>query len=248
MTSERKVVLVTGGSRGIGREIALNYGKQKYCVVVNYISNKDAAEEVAGKIKNLGGDSLAYSCDVSNEEDVKLMVRHIIEKYASIDILVNNAGITRDAIMLRLKENDWQDVIDVNLKGAFLASKYVSRYMMKKKYGYIINISSVVAYTGNIGQCNYIASKSGLIGLTRSMALELSSFGIRVNTVVPGFIKTDMTSKLSEDPKNKIFKNIPLGYIGEPKDISKVVEFLTSGNADYITGQAIHVNGGLYMN
>jgi len=247
MIERKKIVLVTGASRGIGNEIALSYGRLKHNVCVNYSSNKEAADLVVTNIKDSGGQAFAYHCDVSNEDSIKNMFKEIDNTFGPIDILINNAGITKDALLLRMNTEDWQNVLDVNLRGSFLCTKYASRYMMKNRYGHIINVSSVVAFIGNIGQTNYIASKSGIIGLTRASALELANFGIRVNAVVPGFIKTDMTEKLFEKAKKDLTDRIALGYIGKPEDISRIVVFLTSGEADYITGQAIHINGGLFM-
>jgi 3-oxoacyl-[acyl-carrier protein] reductase len=247
MHNSSKVVLVTGGSRGIGKDIALKFGKLQYKVCVNYAGNKEAAESVVQEIKSLGGDAFSYCCDVSQEEKVKEMFKNLESTFGSVDILINNAGITKDNLLLRMNIDDWQRVIDVNLKGAFLCTKCAARYMMKKHYGHIINISSVVAFIGNIGQSNYISSKSGIVGLTRASAMELAAFGIRVNAIVPGFIKTDMTEKLFESAKKDLTERISLGYIGKPEDISHTVVFLTSGDADYITGQAIHINGGLFM-
>ena len=248
MTNKNKNVIVTGASRGIGRAIALDYGRLKYNICVNYSSNKEAAESVVKEIKELGGNAFAYCCDVSDEEKVEEMLKNVDDVFGPVDILVNNAGITKDALLFRMNTDSWQRVIDINLKGAFLCSKYAAKYMIKKKYGHIVNISSVVTFIGNIGQANYIASKSGIIGLTKASATELAKFGIRVNAVVPGFIRTDMTEKLVDNVKKDLTDKIALGYIGKPEDISAVVVFLTSGAADYITGQSIHVNGGLFFN
>jgi 3-oxoacyl-[acyl-carrier protein] reductase len=247
MTGISRNVLVTGASRGIGKQIALNYGRLKYNICVNYTANKEAAELVVKDIKELGGEAFSYCCDVSREDKVKEMFQVIDSKFGPVDILINNAGITKDAILLRMNTEDWQSVVDVNLKGTFLCTKYASKYMLKKKYGHIINISSVVVFIGNVGQANYISSKAGIIGLTRASAVELASFGIRVNAVVPGFIKTDMTEKLFDKVKKDLTGKIALGYIGKPEDVSPTIAFLTSGDADYITGQAIHINGGLFL-
>ena len=247
MTASSRNVLITGASRGIGKEIALSYGHLKYNICVNYAANKEAAELVVKDIKELGGEAFSHCCDVSREDEVKEMFKAMDSNFGPVDILINNAGITKDAILLRMNAEDWQSVIDVNLKGAFLCTKYASKYMLKKKYGHIINISSVVAFIGNLGQANYISSKAGLIGLTRASAIELANFGIRVNAVVPGFIKTDMTEKLFDKVKKDLTDKISLGYIGKPEDIAPIILFLTSGDADYITGQAIHVNGGLFL-
>jgi 3-oxoacyl-[acyl-carrier protein] reductase len=242
-----KVVLVTGASRGIGRAIALSYALQGANVCVNYATNSVAADEVVQEIKKSGRKAFSYQCDVSSEEEVKAMVKTVETNFGNIDILINNAGITKDALILRMGEADWQRVMDVNLRGVFLCTKYAAKSMMKKRYGHIINVSSVVAYSGNIGQSNYIASKSGVVGFTKVAALEFASWGIRVNAVVPGFIDTEMTENLPEDIKKDLTKKIALGYIGKAEDIAGVVTFLTSKASDYITGQSIHINGGLFM-
>lgn len=242
---EDMVVLVTGASRGIGRQIALDFGKAKAKVCVNYASNEEKALEVVNEIVKYNGLAKAYKADIGNEDEVKNMIKEIKDDFGSVDILINNAGITKDGLFVRMSEKDFNDVININLKGAFLCSKAVSRDMMKKKYGKIINISSVVGFTGNIGQANYVSSKSGLIGLTKSLALELSSRGIRVNAVAPGFIETDMTENLGN--KEDMLPKIPLGYFGRVKDVSSAVLFLASKDSDYITGQTIHVNGGMYF-
>ncbi|KAA0258800.1 3-oxoacyl-[acyl-carrier-protein] reductase [Deferribacter autotrophicus] len=248
MSFKDKVVLVTGGSRGIGKAIAIKFGELGCKVAINYNQNKDKALEVADYInKNCDGICKIYQCNVTKEEDVKKMVSEIEKELGSVDILVNNAGITKDNIILRLKEQDFDDVFDVNIKGAFFCIKAVSRGMMKKRYGKIINISSVVGFTGNIGQSNYVVTKSGLIGLTKSVALELSSRGIRVNAVAPGFIETEMTESLPDDVKKVMLEKIPLGYFGKPEDVANAVVFLASEEADYITGTTIHVNGGMYL-
>ncbi|MGA1847498.1 3-oxoacyl-[acyl-carrier-protein] reductase [Deferribacter abyssi] len=248
MSFKNKIVLVTGGSRGIGKAIAIKFAELGSKVAINYNQNKDKALEVADYInKNCDGICKIYQCNITNEKEVKNMVSDIEKELGSVDILVNNAGITKDNIILRLKEEDFDDVFDVNVKGAFFCIKAVSRGMMKKRYGKIINISSVVGFTGNIGQSNYVVTKSGLIGLTKSVALELSSRGIRVNAVAPGFIETEMTESLSEDVKNAMLEKIPLGYFGKPEDVANAVVFLASKEADYITGTTIHVNGGMYL-
>lgn len=242
---ENKVALVTGASRGIGREVALGLSRQGVNVAITYNSNSSKAEEVLEELRKNGVKAIAIKGDSSLEEDVLNIVKRVEEELGTIDILVNNAGITKDNLLIRMKSEDWDDVLNVNLKGVFLCTKAVVRSMMKKKYGKIINISSVVGVTGNAGQGNYSASKAGVIGFTKSMAKELGSRGIRVNAVAPGFIKTDMTDVLKDEIKEELLKGIPLGELGTPKDISDVVNFLASTESDYITGQVIHVNGGM---
>lgn len=242
---ENKVALVTGASRGIGREIALGLSKKGVNVAITYSSNATKAEEVVDELKQNGVKAIAIQGDSSVEEDVIAIVKKVEEELGTIDILVNNAGITKDNLLIRMKSEDWDDVLNVNLKGVFLCTKAVVRAMMKKKYGKIINISSVVGVTGNAGQGNYSASKAGVIGFTKSMAKELASRGIRVNAIAPGFIKTDMTDVLKDEIKEELLKNIPLGELGSAKDISNAVNFLASEESDYITGQVINVNGGL---
>ncbi len=242
---ENKVALVTGGSRGIGKEIALGLAKRGANVAITYNSNDSLAQEVVEEIKELGVKALAIKGDSSIEEDVNNIVAKVEGELGTIDILVNNAGITKDNLIIRMKSEDWDDVLNVNLKGVFLTTKAVVRGMMKKRYGKIINISSVVGVSGNAGQGNYAASKAGLIGFTKSMAKELASRGIRVNAIAPGFIKTDMTDVLKEEIKEDLLRNIPLGSFGQPKDIANAVVFLASEEADYITGQVLNVNGGM---
>lgn len=245
MSLHDKIALVTGGSRGIGREIALGLSKQGANIAITYNSNSVKALEVVEELKQNGVKAIAILGNVSIEEDVAAIIKTVEQELGSIDILVNNAGITKDNLIIRMSTQDWMDVMDVNLKGVFLCTKAVARGMMKKKYGKIINISSVVGITGNAGQSNYSASKAGVIGFTKSMAKELSSRGIRVNAIAPGFIQTDMTDVLNDDIKQEMLKNIPLNYFGTPKDISKLVNFLASEASDYITGQVIKVDGGM---
>lgn len=242
-----KIALVTGGSRGIGKEVALKLAKNGANVAINYANSSEKAEEVIEEIKSLGVNAISIKADVSSEEDVNNLVKTVEKQLGKIDILVNNAGITRDNLLIRMKEEDFQDVLDVNLKGTFLCTKAVARAMMKKKYGKIINITSVVGIIGNAGQANYSASKAGVIGFTKSMAKELGSRGIRVNAVAPGFIDTEMTDVLSEDIKDNMIKNIPLNTFGNPEDVANLVVFLASSSADYITGQVINVDGGMAM-
>ena len=242
-----KTALVTGASRGIGREIALELARQGVDVVVNYAGSEAKAHEVVEEIKGLGREAIAIQCDVSNSESVTDMVKETIDHFGKIDILVNNAGITRDNLLMRMKENEWDDVMNINLKGVFLCTKAVTRQMMKQRYGRIINISSVVGVSGNPGQANYVAAKAGVIGLTKTSAKELASRGITVNAIAPGFITTEMTDQLTEDIQNEMLKMIPLAQFGEPKDIANTVVFLASDDSRYITGQTIHVNGGMVM-
>lgn len=247
MKLEGKVAIVTGASRGIGREIALELARQGANVVVNYAGSEAKANEVVDEINKLGKDAFAIQCDVSNADSVSEMVSAALEKFGQIDILVNNAGITKDNLLMRMKEQEWDDVININLKGVFLCTKAVTRQMMKQRSGRIINISSIVGVSGNPGQANYVAAKAGVIGLTKTTAKELSSRGITVNAVAPGFITTDMTDQLPEEVKTEMLKQIPLARFGEPKDIANVVTFLASDDSKYMTGQTLHVDGGMVM-
>ncbi|SHR16460.1 3-oxoacyl-ACP reductase [Mycobacteroides abscessus subsp. abscessus] len=242
-----KVALVTGASRGIGRDIAIELAKAGANVAVNYAGSEARANEVVQEIQSLGREAFAVQCDVANGDSVAEMVKQTIERWGSLDILVNNAGITRDNLIMRMKEDEWDDVINTNLKGVFLCTKAVTRQMMKQKSGRIINISSVVGESGNAGQANYVAAKAGVIGLTKTTAKELAPRGITVNAVSPGFITTDMTDKLTDEIKEGMLKMIPLAKFGEPKDIANAVTFLASDDSRYITGQTIHVNGGMVM-
>lgn len=244
---KNKVALVTGASRGIGRAIAIELAKNGANVAVNYAGSKEKAEEVVNEIKQLGQEAIAIQADVSDEEAINNMVKEVITAFGRLDILVNNAGITRDNLMMRMKVEDWDAVIDTNLKGVFLCSKAVTRQMMKQRFGRIINISSVVGVLGNAGQANYVAAKAGVIGLTKAMARELANRNITVNAVAPGFIKTDMTDKLPEEMKENLLGQIPLGTFGTPEQVAKVVRFLASDDASYMTGQTLHVDGGMYM-
>jgi 3-oxoacyl-[acyl-carrier protein] reductase len=239
--------VVTGGSRGIGKSIALELASKGANVVVNYTKNIESAEAVVREIKAMGVSGMAIKADVSNNAEVENLVNEVLNTFGSIDILVNNAGITRDNLIIRMTEKDFDDVINTNLKGAFICTKAVSKVMIKQKAGKIINISSVVGIIGNAGQSNYAAAKAGLIGFTKSMAKELAKRGINVNAVAPGFIETDMTSKLPEKVKEEFINNIPLTRIGKPQDIAKTVLFLASEYSDYITGQVINIDGGMVM-
>ena len=242
-----KSALVTGASRGIGRTIALEFAKQGANVAVNYAGNEAKAMEVVEEIKLYGVDAFSIQADVSDEKSVQAMVKETIAKFGSLDILVNNAGITRDNLLMRMKESEFDDVININLKGVFLCTKAVTRQMMKQRAGKIINVASIVGVAGNPGQANYVAAKAGVIGLTKTTAKELASRNILVNAVAPGFISTDMTDALTEEQKKAMLDMIPLGRFGNPEDVAKVVRFLASDDADYITGQTIHIDGGMVM-
>jgi 3-oxoacyl-[acyl-carrier protein] reductase len=239
-----KIALVTGASRGIGKAIALRLAQDGAKLAINNL-DIETAETVAAEIKALGGMALAVAGDVSSTDEVKNMVETIISTYGSIDILVNNAGITRDQLLLRMADDDWDRVLAVNLKGVFLCTKAVLKYMLKARWGRIINMSSIVGFTGNAGQSNYAASKAGIIGFTRSVAREVASRGITVNAVAPGFIETDMTARLSEKQRQDIASRIPLGFLGTPEDVASVAAFLAGEDSRYITGQVISVDGGL---
>lgn len=244
---EGKSAIVTGASNGIGREIALNLAQEGAKVAVNYNGSKDKADEVVQLIIDAGGEAFAIQADVSKADNVKKMIDQTIETFGSIDILVNNAGITKDNLLMRMKEEEWDDVIDINLKGVFLCTKGVTRQMMRQRAGKIVNVASIVGVSGNAGQANYVAAKAGVIGLTKTVAKELATRHINVNAVAPGFITTDMTDSLSDDVKEQMLVNIPLGKLGSPKDVAKTVLFLLSDDAAYITGQTIHVDGGMVM-
>lgn len=247
MKLEGKVALVTGASRGIGREIALELARQGANVAVNYSGSEAKANEVVDLIKEMGRDAFSVQCDVSNSEAVTIMVKETIERFGKLDILVNNAGITRDNLLMRMKDEEWDDVININLKGVFLTTKAVTRQMMKQRSGRIINIASIVGVSGNPGQANYVAAKAGVIGLTKTTAKELASRNITVNAIAPGFITTDMTDKLTEEVKAEMLKVIPLAHFGEAKNIATVVSFLASEDSAYMTGQTLHVDGGMVM-
>jgi len=242
-----RIALVTGASRGIGRAIAVKLAKQGAFTYINYAKNEKAARETLKIIEEVGGKGTLLQFDVKNTDAVKGAITDIATEKGSLDILVNNAGITLDGIFARTKEESWDDVIDTNLKGVFNCSRSAIRYMMKNRWGRIINMTSVVAEAGNAGQVCYSASKAGIIGLTKSLAREIGSRNICINAVAPGFIETDMTASIGEENREKLVDLIPLARLGTPDDVASVVEFLASEKAGYITGQVIHVNGGLYM-
>ena len=240
-----KNALVTGAGRAIGKAIALELAAKGAFVIVNYNGSKEAAEQTVAEIKAAGGDAIAYQCSVSDYEACGAMITALIKEYAHIDILVNNAGITRDGLLMKMSEEDFDAVINTNLKGCFNTIRHMSRYFLKQRAGKIINISSVSGILGNAGQANYSASKAGVIGLTKAVARELASRGINVNAVAPGFVETDMTDALSDSVKENLKSQIPLGKIGHPQDIAKAVAFLASPDANYITGQVLSVDGGM---
>lgn len=247
MNLKGKTAVVTGGSRGIGKAIALKLAEFGANIVVNYTSNAQSAEQTVEEIKKIGTDAIAVKANVANMNAVEELVKATEEKFEKIDILINNAGIERDKLLIKMTEEDWDKVMEVNLKGAFNCTKIIGRKMMRKRTGKIINISSVVGLTGNVGQANYAASKAGLIGFTKSVAKELASRGITVNAIAPGFIQTDMTDALSENVKEKMLASVPLGRPGVTDDVANLIGFLASDSANYITGQVINVDGGMVM-
>lgn len=242
-----KNAVVTGATRGIGREIAITLAKNGANLAINYRSYNEEVENLIETLKGYGANVVATKCDVSNEDEVTNFINEAKNTLGSIDILVNNAGITKDGLILRMKEQDFDDVIDVNLKGTFNTTKAVSGIMMKQRYGKIINISSVVGITGNVGQCNYAASKAGVIGFSKSVARELATRGVTVNVVAPGYINTDMTKVLSDKVKDAVIETVPMKRIGEPDEVANLVLFLASDLSNYITGQVINVDGGMVM-
>lgn len=247
MDLQGKTALVTGSSRGIGKAIALELAKRGANIAVNYAGSEEKAAETVKAIEALGVQAIKIQANVADESSVKSMIKEVTKTFGSLDILVNNAGITKDNLLLRMKEEEFDQVVETNLKGAFLCTKAAARPMMKQRAGKIINVASVVGVSGNPGQANYVAAKSGLIGLTKSNAKELASRNILVNAVAPGFITTDMTDALTEEQQAEILKQIPLEKLGQPEDIANVVCFLASNDAAYITGQTIHIDGGMVM-
>lgn len=244
---ENKTVFITGGGRGIGKEVALKFAENGYNIVTNYVSDKTDVEALKKEFEEKGVKSLILKADVTDSVAIENLVKKAIEKFESIDVLVNNAGITKDNLLMRMSEEEFTKVIDVNLKGTYIVTKIVSKYMMKKRQGSIINLSSVVGVVGNAGQCNYSASKAGIIGFTKSIAKELASRNIRANAVAPGFIETDMTAVLGENIKENIYNQIPLKRMGKAKEVANLVYFLGTEESSYITGQVISVDGGMTM-
>ncbi|MDR3556910.1 MAG: 3-oxoacyl-[acyl-carrier-protein] reductase [Syntrophobacteraceae bacterium] len=245
--SEQRVVVVTGASRGIGRAIAVGLSAADTHVIVNYNSSPEAADETASLVRSRGGASTAMKFDVADPDAVKAAFDQIVGAHGRIDVLVNNAGIARDNLLALMKPSEWDVVMATNLKGAFLCSQAVIRPMMKRRFGRIVNVTSVVGVTGNPGQCNYSAAKAGIIGLTKSLAREIVSRKITVNAVAPGYIETDMTAALPAKAREVLLAQIPAGRPGAPEEVASAVAFLASDSAGYITGQVIHVNGGMYM-
>ena len=247
MNLQGKVAVVTGGSRGIGRAISLRLAAMGALVYINYVSRPDAAEETQRLIEGAGGEARILAFNVADGEQIQNAFKQIADEAGRIDILVNNAGITRDGLLARMKEADWDAVLSTNLKGAFLCAKAVSKAMMKQRWGRIVNISSVIGFVGNAGQVNYAAAKAGLVGITKAMARELASRNITVNSVAPGYIQTDMTDALSAEMQEQLLKEIPLASLGTPEDVAGAVAYLVSEDGRYLTGQTLHVNGGMYM-
>jgi 3-oxoacyl-[acyl-carrier protein] reductase len=247
MSDLPKVALVTGGSRGIGRACAERLAKDGFEVYLTFVSRPEEAEKVVAAIQADGGEAKAFRLDASNREAMTAFFAEEIKDKVSLEVLVNNAGITKDGLLIRMKDEDWDKVIQVNLTGAFACLREAAKIMVKQRRGRIINISSVVGQMGNAGQANYVAAKAGLIGLTKSAARELASRSITVNAITPGFIQTDMTAELPETIISKMLENIPLGRLGGPEDIAAAVSFLAGAGAGYVTGQVLAVNGGMYM-
>ena len=244
---DARVALVTGGSRGIGRAIAQSLATTGATVVVNYRGNQAAADETVASIEAAGGKAVAIQADVANAEDVERLFKEVSERFGRIDILVNNAGITRDTLMLRMKDDDWDAVMDTNLRGLFLCTRAALRPMTRARWGRIINITSVVGLMGNAGQANYAAAKAGIIGFSKSVAREIGSRSITVNAVAPGFIDTELTAVLGPETREALIKQIPLGRLGTPEDVASLVTFLASEQAAYITGQTFNTDGGMVM-
>lgn len=245
--AEKKVAVVTGASRGIGKEIALELARQGAFVVINYNGSEEKAKEVLAQIEAEGGQGATAQCNVADYEACEAFFGDVVKEYGRVDILVNNAGITKDGLLMRMSQEDFSSVVDVNLKGTFNCIRHVARQMVKQRGGRIVNIASVVGVSGNAGQANYAASKAGIIGLTKTVARELASRGITANAIAPGFIETDMTEVLSDKVKEASAQMIPLGKFGKPEDVAKAVAFLASDAAAYITGQVLCVDGGMAM-
>ena len=246
LSLEGKVALITGGARGIGKELALRFAKEGSDIAICDV-NMELLEQTAEEIRGMDKDVLVFKADVTSSTEVQNMLDKILDKFKKLDILINNAGITRDSLILRMPEEDWDRVIAVNLKGSFVCTKAAAKVMLKQRFGKIINLASIIGIMGNIGQANYSASKAGIIGLTKSVAKELAPRGVCVNAIAPGFIKTEMTAKLPEDIQKKMLSVIPLGRFGEPKDVADLALFLSSESSSYITGQVIQIDGGMLM-
>jgi 3-oxoacyl-[acyl-carrier protein] reductase len=245
--AERQIVIVTGASRGIGRAVAVRFARDGAAVIVNYRGSEAAANETAQAVTEAGGQATLVQGDVSSRDDAERLIEAAVTEHGRIDVLVNNAGITRDQLLMRMKDEDWQAIIDTNLTSVYRTSKAVMRGMMKARKGRIVSITSVVGLTGNPGQTNYAAAKAGILGFTKSLAREVGSRGITVNAIAPGFIDTDMTRALAEAQRAALNAQIPLGRLGQPADIAAAVAFLCSPDGAYITGETLHVNGGMYM-
>jgi len=243
----QRIVVITGGSKGIGRSVAFRFAQEKANIIIVYSTDETAARQTLDVLKSSGVEAESHKVDVSSFSEVEDLFSKILDKYGRVDVLVNNAAIARDTLLVRMEEKQWDSVINVNLKSVFNCTRAVIRPMIKERRGWIVNISSVVGQIGNIGQANYSASKAGIIGFTKSVAREVASRGIRVNAVAPGFIETDMTASFPERVKEEFLRQIPLGRIGKPEEVAEVVYWLCSEASSYLTGQVIHVNGGLYM-
>ncbi len=245
---DRRVVVVTGGSRGIGRAIALKFAEENaHIIIFHYDPDESASSETLNLLKEKGIEAKSFKVDVSDKKAVDSVFEKIFSEYKRVDVLINNAGITKDKLLIRMDENDWDIVLNVNLKGVYNCTHAVLRNMIKQRRGWIVNIASIVGQIGNAGQANYAASKAGIMGFTKSVAKEVAGRGIMVNAVAPGFIDTEMTAKLPDKVKEEFLKQIPIGRLGDPEEVAEVVYWLCSEGASYVTGQVIHVNGGMYM-